>query len=393
MSRYTRNFSILQGCYWIAACFLYAFAERFLLARGFTVQEVGIVLAVSNGAALLLQPLLAALADRPNGLSLRAELSTGAGLAAALSLLLCFPGQTAALVAVLFGSLAALTVAIQPLANAVGLAYLDRGERINYSLARGIASALFGGYCYAAGFLAEWNSDALLWCFAASSLGLMVSALAFAPKKEPSAQPKEDGGAWTLFLKHRSLWLLLPATVLIFTVHNFINAYMLSIVSAIGGGTHEMSVAIALAAILEIPTMAGFSLLQKRFRLKTLLFFSAAAFLFKHLLLLLPLYGGAGVWAVYASQSVQLLGYAIFIPASSFFLNERMDAGDKVKGQMLLTESQTLGCILGQLLGGFSIASIAVGPTLLIGGALTAVGTALMGLALWEKKKPDCQEG
>ena len=133
--------------------------------------------------------------------------------------------------------------------------------------------------------------------------------------------------------------------------------------------------------------------MQKPFRLKTLLFFSAAAFLFKHLLLLLPLYGGAGVWAVYASQSVQLLGYAIFIPASSFFLNERMDAGDKVKGQMLLTESQTLGCILGQLLGGFSIASIAVGPTLLIGGALTAVGTALMGLALWEKKKPDCQEG
>ena len=122
--------------------------------------------------------------------------------------------------------------------------------------------------------------------------------------------------------------------------------------------------------------------MQKRFRLSGLLIVSSLAFLVKVLVLLLPMYLHAGVWSVYLSQGVQLMGYAIFIPAVSFFLNGRMDAGDKVKGQMLVTESQTLGCILGQLVGGFAIASLGLPATTLIGCVLTAAGAGLVALAV-----------
>ena len=382
MSRYTRRFALLQGFYWIAACFVYAFAERFLTAHGFTVPQVGLVLALSNGAALLLQPLFADLADRPNGLSLRTELCCLGALSVFAALLLCFPANVPALVAVLFGALSAITLTVQPLCNAVGMAYANSGKTIDYSLGRGIASAVFAVFCYGMGLLAQWRTDALLWVYMAANGGIVLTALLFAPKKSSVRSRAEVSGAAALLLKHPFLKWFLPATVLIFAVHNFINAYMLSIVSAIGCGVHEMSVGIALAAVAEIPTMAGFSLLQKRFKMNRLLLFSFFAFLIKHLLMLLPLYFGAGVWAIYLSQAVQMLGYAIFIPGASLFLNDCMDAGDKVKGQMLLTESQTLGCIFGQLVGGFSIAALGLPATMLIGCALTAAGVLLLWVSL-----------
>lgn len=378
MSRYTCRFALLQGFYWVAACLVYSFAERFLTAHGFSVEQVGLVLATANGAALLLQPLMADLADRPNGVSLKAELLGGAAFALILALGLCFPTQYPVWIAVLFGALAAVTLTVQPLCNAVGMAYVDQGVPVDYSLGRGVASAIFAVCCYGMGYLAEWRTDALLWVYAAANVGLAITALLFAPQKRSGVKAIEVSTAAELLKKHPYLKWLLPGTVLLFAVHNFINAYMLSIVSAIGRGTHEMSVGIALAAAVEIPSMAGFSLLQKRFRMPSLLRFASCAFLVKHLIMLLPLFCGAGVWAVYLSQGVQMFGYAIFIPAASFFLNDRMDAGDKVKGQMLVTESQTLGCILGQLVGGFAIARIGLPVTMLIGCGLTAIGVLLL---------------
>ncbi len=386
MNRYTVPFAALQSLYWVAAAFIYAFAERFLSAYGFSVQHVGFILAGANVAALLLQPLLADLADRPHGPSLKSEIAACFGFAILCALLLLFSARSLPLTAVLFGSLAAVTVTVQPMVNAVGFHYVDRGERLDYALGRGIASAAFALWCYAAGYLAEWRTDSLLWAFSIASLCALCTALAFAPGKT-SVRSERAAGTLALLKKHPYLLPFLGGTVLLFTMHNCINAYMLSIVSHIGYGTHEMSLAISLAAFAEIPAMAGFSLLLKRFRLEKLLLFSFLMFLVKHLLLLLPLYGGAGIWAVYVSQAVQMLGYALFIPGASFFLNGRMDGTDKVKGQMLITEAIALGCILGQLGGGYSIAGFGVPFTMLLGSLLSVVGACLAAVAVKKAAK------
>lgn len=387
MNRFTVKFAFLQGFYWVSSCFVYAFAERFLTAYGFGVQQVGFVMASANAAALLLQPLLADLADRPRGPSLRSEVCACVAAAIACAVGLLFADRPLPLIAVLFGALSTMSLTVQPMLNAVGFHYIDRGETLDYSLARGIASGAFALWCYAAGFLAEWRTESLLWAYILASLGLLAVTLNFAPGKTVSTAQKATG-AVALLKKHPYLLPFLCGTVLTFTTHNFINAYMLSIMSCVGAGTHEMSVAIALAAVMEIPTMAGFSRLTRRFRLETLLLCSFVAFAVKHLLLLLPLYGGAGVWAIYLSQGVQLLGYALFIPAASFFLNERMDETDKVKGQMLITECISLSCILGQLGGGYSIAGIGVPLTMLVGCGLSVVGLALAASAVRKKILP-----
>lgn len=389
MSRYTAKFALLQGFYWITSCLVYAYAERFLTAFGFSVQHVGFVMATANGIALLMQPLFADLADRPNGPSLRAEICAGAALSILLALLLLLWQNALPVIAVLFCALSTVTLTVQPMLNSVGFYYVDRGDPIDYSLARGIASAVFAGYCYCMGFFAERNGSLLLWTYLLANAGMFLMALVFAPKKQPVRVSEKPTGTAALLKKHPYLVFFLLGTVLTFAAHNFINAYMLSIVTHIGKGTHEMSAAISLAAILEIPAMCGFSLLQKRFRLERMLIFSFVAFLVKHLLMLLPLYFHAGIWAVYLSQSLQLCGYALFIPASSFFVNDRMDRTDKVKGQMLLTESITISCILGQLFGGYCIAWVGVPQTMLFGCILSGAGLLLLRQGI-EKSRKRC---
>lgn len=379
MNRRTVSFTILQGFYWITACVIYTFSERFLTAYGFSVSQVGIVTAAANIFSLLLQPFFAELADRKNGLSLKAGICLLMSLSVLFAVIVFAGSSFHVVIAVFFCSLSTVTLTVQPMVNSVGFHYIDRGEPLDYSLARGIASGVFAVFCYLAGYLAERNVDSLLWAYILGSAGIFVTALAFAPDRTQriaeTALPSD-----TIALVRRNAYLLffLPGMVLVFIPHNFINTYMLSIVGVIGRGTHEMSTAIALAAIVEIPTMCGFSLIHRRFRLNTLLLFSALAFLIKHLLLLLPLFLSLGVWSVYLSQCLQMFGYALFIPASSFFINERMEDADMVKGQMLLTEAITLSCILGQFLGGYGISRIGVPRSMLIGCGLSVLGFLLI---------------
>ena len=379
MKKRTAQFSILQGFYWITACIVYTFSERFLTAYGFPVARVGIITAAANVFSLLLQPFFAELADRKNGLSLKAGICLLISLAVLFAGFVLFGGNYPAITAVFFCSLSTVTLTVQPMINSVGFHYIDRGESLDYSLARGVASGVFAVFCYLAGYLADWNVDSLLWAYILGSIGILITAFVFAPSRtERISETAAPVGTVELFRRSPYLLYFLPGMVLVFIPHNFINTYMLSIVGEIGCGTHEMSVAIALAAIVEIPAMCGFSLIRKRFRLDALLLFSALAFLIKHLLLLLPLYLSLGIWSVYVSQCLQMFGYAVFIPASSFFMNERMEDADMVKGQMLLTEAITVSCILGQLLGGFSISRIGVPASMLTGCGLSVLGFLLI---------------
>ncbi len=154
----------------------------------------------------------------------------------------------------------------------------------------------------------------------------------------------------------------------------------------IGGGTIEMSIAIALAALFEIPSMAGFSLLERKFRLEPLLLISFSAFVIKHLMLLIPLLIGGGIFWVYLSQCIQLFGYAIFILASSFWVNRQMEEHNKVKGQMLVTEAITVGCIIGQMGGGFLIDHAGVPAATVTGTFFSIAGLVLLSVSLSLKK-------
>ena len=79
----TFRYSLHQMAYWAAVAGVVSFASAYLLAKGFTAGQVGVLLAVGNLLSCTAQPLLAARADRSGGKTVF-RMTRGLTLAAAV---------------------------------------------------------------------------------------------------------------------------------------------------------------------------------------------------------------------------------------------------------------------------------------------------------------------
>lgn len=374
----TFRFSLLQGFYWMGACMVYAYAERMLLSCGFQTGTIGLILAFSYLSAIFLQPALAAAADRARRVTLRLGITVCAALSAAFALAALFGSRVLAVFAALLGALSGVTLAVQPLINAVGFHYIDSGQDLNYSFARGVGSVAYALASLLFGALAA-RTKTMLAVYVVMQAGLFVVALTFAPHKSGAAVRETPGSPFGVLRRYPAFVLFCVGTLVLTVPHMVLNSYLASITKVTGG---DMSVMIAIAALVEFPAMTAYSYIRKRIPDRVLLVASASVYLLKTGLLLLAAYLPIGAWAVYVSAALQMLCYAVYAPASMYFANDSVRETDRVKGQMLLTEAGLFAGVLSMLLGGFAIELFGVGITLILCEALVAAGVLLVWLAL-----------
>ena len=82
------KYGCIHGTYWMYFGISASFASAFLLAKGYSNAEIGLILAVGNILAVFLQPLIADLADRSKKLSLIGVTQLSGMLLMVLTLLL-----------------------------------------------------------------------------------------------------------------------------------------------------------------------------------------------------------------------------------------------------------------------------------------------------------------
>ena len=82
------KYGCIHGTYWMYYAIAGSFASAFLLARGYSNSEIGIILAAGNILAVFLQPLIADVADRSRKLSLVGVTQVSSVLLMVLTLLL-----------------------------------------------------------------------------------------------------------------------------------------------------------------------------------------------------------------------------------------------------------------------------------------------------------------
>ena len=70
MKNRTFGYASIQTFFWMCYASVMGFASMFLLDRGFDNSRVGILIAAAGLLSALLQPVIAAYADRPGSLSL-----------------------------------------------------------------------------------------------------------------------------------------------------------------------------------------------------------------------------------------------------------------------------------------------------------------------------------
>ncbi len=388
--RLTANYALIQCIINMAYCCIINFAAVFLLARGFSNSEVGLTLTIANGLALVTQPLIATFADKTHRFTLRqivAGLLLICGLAALLLMVtpaLLLP--TALLYILLicaFNSQGSLVVAL-------ALDHINTGVPINFSLARGIGSFAFAVLALLLGNLTNrYGAEIIMPVGIAISLvGVMVVATfpkAAQPTAHGSAATAEQAVGFGEFARRNGRFMaLLGSVTLLYFSHALINTYTIQIVKHVGGSTANMGLVSAIGGFLELPAMALFPLLMQRFNhAGAILKWSGLFFVLKALLTLLA----PSVGWLYVAQCSQFFAYALFTPASVYYVNQVIREADKVKGQAGMNMALGVSGMIGNFLGGFMLdASGGVSFMLTVGLAVSLVGLVLV-VILTERPK------
>ena len=397
---WTAGYTLLNVMYFAAFCTIHAYAAVFLLYRGFTNTQIGIVLAVANITSALFQPLIAGIIDKGGWLTNRRFILISSLIILIGCIVLRIVSNSFLIIFIVFAIVYMIQFAYQPVMTALCFEYRKMGCDINYGLSRGLGSAGFAVTSAFVGRAVEKNGAPLLMSVTIVIMAISVVAVYFYKPSKPvssseqSVSDTEKGrpslSVTGFFAAYPAYGLFVIATILFFFSHNMINDFMIHIVRSCGGGETELGYANFLQAILELPVMAAIGFILKKVSPSRLLVFSGVAFFVKILILV---FADSLLW-VFISQGFQLLAYAVFIPASAYYVSTVMADTDQVKGQAYFTSAITVGGVFSNLVSGVILDRLGIKPMLVTGSAVCLLGvvSAFVALGLSAKKKGAANE-
>lgn len=359
------TYSCVQGTFWMYYGVVGTFASVFLLARGYSNSEIGVVLAAGNVLAVILQPVLADFADRSRKVSLNGIIQLIVIVMMIMTLALCALQKKSLALTVIFVLLLAWHTILQPLINSLSFKLQESGFHVSFSMARSIGSLCYSVLMAVTGTMVERcgvqvlpvSGEAVLlmllismiltkrqfdWAKAAGHSDGMVSEAIRETADQQEINLKD-------FVMRNKVFVLVNVGVIgIFFSNQVLNNYMIQIVTNVGGDSEDMGRILSVMAFLEIPAMVGFDSLRKRFSCQFLLKVASVGFTVKIAVCWLA----ASVGMIYFGQLFQLVSFGLFLPAMVNFIDEIMSKGEAVKGQAFFTTMVTVTSMISSLIGG-----------------------------------------
>ncbi|WP_313467824.1 MFS transporter [Carnobacterium sp.] len=379
----TLKYAGLQSLYWMCFCAIYGFASVFLLAKNFENQQIGVILALVNIFSVVLQPAVGFLVDQLSSLSLKKVISSIAIVNILFLIGLITVPDNPLISTALYIGVTSLTLTLQPLLNSLIFEHINEGLEINYGLTRGVGSLSFAFISFFLGrALNEYNATIIpLLCVSLYLIFLLLIVTFPATETQLSRETSEfysneatrPKSLLHFFKQYERFLLFLIAIVFLFGFHTIINSYLVQIMASLGGKDSDFGLSLTIAASVELPAMLGFGYLASKYKSSSLLKISSFFFVVRSLLFL----GSSTVWMINIAQLFQALSFAIYVPASAYYVNKLMKKGDKVKGQTLVIGATTLGSVFGNGLGGWLLDNATV-HTMLTAGMLSAVFGCLL---------------
>ncbi len=415
------SYSAIHGTYWMYFAAVMSFASVFLLGKNYSNTEIGIILSTASILAVIMQPLLADLADR----SKRATLTDingliTIGLILATVTLFFFPVKSLFL-SLIFVIIAAWHISQQPLLNAMAFYLSGSGHKVNFGVARSVGSFAYAVLCAILGVLVARFGIAVIPASAVLSLMLLLISLAVTGKlykktvsgwpagrimqgqRRPAAagagtnetaderadetvDERTDGAADTdrtiglaeFAARNKAFIVFTAGIVLTFFQSSVLSSFLIQIIAPIGGTSTDMGRLFCFIALMELPGLAFFSRIRERFSCQFLLKLASVATIFK----IFFVYLAASVSFVYVAFAFQAISYPIYLSASVHLVDEVMEKGEAVKGQSLIVGAMTLSNVFANFAGGVILDCSGAPLLLLISTALCALGTLIIFLAV-----------
>lgn len=376
----TVGYAFLQGFFWMSFAAIMGFSSLYLLDAGFSNTEIGMIMAIAGIISAILQPTLASYADRPHSPSLKRIVMVLAAVQLGLGILLILVYKRAFLLTgVFYGGLITLLQLLTPLINSIGMESINQGKRLNFGVSRGMGSVAYAVAAYLLGIVAERSGAVSIPVSIVLEYGILLFFLFRFPftkteKPEKEEDQKHNDSPLAFFGRYKKFSVMLMGCVLVYISHVLLNSFTFQIVESKGGGSAEMGFAMALASVIELPTMFLFGLMLKKVRCDIWFRMSGIFFMLKSLGSLLA----PNIPAFYAVQAFQLLGWALITVSSVYYVNAVMDGQDAIKGQAYMTMTYTLGSVIGALLGGTLIDKAGVNAMLVFATVSAFVGMVII---------------
>lgn len=384
------RYCLHQFAYWAASAGIITFATTFLLQKGFPASQVGLLMACGSILSGITQPILAAKADRSGSsiLSRMMIILTGAStLCFALLLLTFLPRPFFAL---LYLTGVWLFDSMIPLMNSVSVYYNALDRPINYGLGRGVGSLAYSVSALVMGYiLDELGPDWMIYIILILLPMCILIVLSYPnlsserqhehlPQTQHTTSPSSIG---LFFPRYRWYCFSLLGILLLAMFHAMTENYLIVIMEHLGGNSRHVGIALFVATVVEAPVLFFFSRIRTRISDHWLLRLAGFSFLLKSILFVVA----PSVPFIYGMQFLQMTSYGFLSPVQVYYANEKVAAEDMVKGQAFITASYTLGCAMGNLVGGQLLDFFDISAMLFAGVIIAAAGTLILLLTV-EKK-------
>lgn len=354
-----------------------AFASIFLLDKGFANSTIGMILALCNVAAIIVQTFFANFTAKRPSVKLQ-DMLTFMLIIIILSSITLFVSPSPILF--LFAIILAFSFAQSntPFVNSLAFIYEEEGVLINYGVGRGFGSLAYALVNLILGFVVEMTTPSILPLFyiGLSVLFILIIRSYRLPERDQTVHlettpevevparesiPVEEQSLAGFVSNYRSLIFVILGLSFVIFAQTIIGTFMIQIVTPIGGDSRSVGLAIFIAAAVEFPVMMNFDKLLQKQSAAFWLKLSVLFFVCKVILLFLA----NTLWMVYLSQFLQFGAYALAYPAAVQYIKQSVAKKDLLKGQTLFTIGTTMSAVFASFMGGLIIDSFGVSSMLL----------------------------
>ena len=371
----------LQSLFWMTYCMVVGFSVTYLLSCGYSNSEAGYILASANICALILQPFFADLVDRSKKINAMTIFLVSIEIIFVCSIGLFFIGVRSLILTLIYVVMITLANAVIAFLTSIQFLMDTSKSKINFGLCRAGGSLCFAILSALMGIMIERigmkSIPLALFIITLLIIGLCIFITRHSINGNIKAvltlEKKRSSSLFVFFKENLRFMILSIAMLFIYYAHAFITNFTISIVRNVGGDNREMGYLIAFMALMELPGMIGFKEISRRFKVSSLLLFSMIMFSIKAIIVWLS----PSLMTLTFGFALQVVSFAIYIPASVQYANIIIDEKDTVKAQMMFNLMQTGGAVFSSIIGGWLIDFSGISHALLIGAILSCIGTII----------------
>lgn len=381
------DYSLIQGFYWMFYAVAAMFVSVYMLGKGYTNTSIGIVIAVGNILAVLMQSILANITDKAEKISDMAIIKILTAVLFVLTAAVLLIGEKSMALTVAYTALIVVHTALHPFVNAMSFTLGESGEYVSFGIGRSMGSLFAAVLGLAMGYLVtDFGVDVIpfsgLIILIVLEIVVIVAGVHYRRFTTGSGIRENTAVGEVVevislgeFVSGNIVFMVLSAGIVaLFFGNVIVENFTIQIIDSIGGDTEQLGVMIFVMAILEMPAMLFFDKIKKHFSYVFLLRVAAIFFAVKITLM----YLADTMTVMYMAQACQVLGYGLMFPAMVSFIDDIMTKGEAVRGQAVFTTAITVGNVLGCVFGGRILDVSTVGTLLLVCSAITVAGTLLI---------------